>query len=398
MNIINLPKDVAFILNKLKNEGFEGYIVGGCVRDSIMGITPHDWDITTSATPQEVKEIFNHTVDTGIDHGTVTVVMNKNNYELTTYRVDGEYKDCRHPSNISFTRDLHEDLLRRDFTINAIAYNNEDGYVDIFGGIEDINKKIIKGVGVASERFQEDALRMLRAVRFGVQLDFEIEENTLKALMENVDLIKKISVERIREELTKSITGNFIDRLPILWQSGLLGCIDQNLSASINEKEVINNLKNNEKNVATAYALLLQFVDFKKAKAILDGLKFDTKTQRLCETLLRNFNLEILENPIFVRKTASRLSVDTTIELLKLKEIKGDPTAIKARQILFNVIENKDCLFVKDLKINGGDLKQLGIPQGKELGDTLNYLLEKVLEEPSLNEETLLKELVLNKI
>ena len=181
MNFPNLPKDVKYILDTLHKNGYEGYIVGGCVRDAIMGIPPHDWDMTTSAKPEEVKKLFSHTFDTGIKHGTVTVVLNKENYEITTYRIEGGYDDCRHPNDVSFTTDLHEDLLRRDFTMNAIAYNEEEGYVDIFGGIGDIAKKTIKGVGEADERFKEDALRMLRAVRFSAQLGFDIEEKTEEA-------------------------------------------------------------------------------------------------------------------------------------------------------------------------------------------------------------------------
>ena len=157
MNDIILPADAAFIIDSLRKNGFEGHIVGGCVRDAIMGIIPHDYDITTSAMPEDVKKIFPHTFDTGIKHGTVTVVLNKTNYEVTTFRVDGAYEDCRHPKDVSFTKDIHEDLLRRDFTMNAIAYNPYDGYTDIFGGADDIKNKIIRGVGEPEERFREDA-------------------------------------------------------------------------------------------------------------------------------------------------------------------------------------------------------------------------------------------------
>ena len=219
---MQLPEQVKFIISELNKNGYEGYIVGGCVRDYLMGIPPHDYDITTSALPEEVKAIFPHTVDTGIEHGTVTVIIDKIGYELTTYRIDGEYKDNRHPEQVIFTDKLAGDLSRRDFTVNAIAYNDQRGYVDMFGGMEDIKKAIIKGVGEPSKRFQEDALRMMRALRFSAQLNFSIEENTMLALKENAQLIKNISIERIREEFFKLIISDHNERLDLLYESGML--------------------------------------------------------------------------------------------------------------------------------------------------------------------------------
>ena len=219
---MQLPEQVKFIISELNKNGYEGYIVGGCVRDYLMGIPPHDYDITTSALPEEVKAIFPHTVDTGIEHGTVTVIIDKIGYELTTYRIDGEYKDNRHPEQVIFTDKLAGDLSRRDFTVNAIAYNDQRGYVDMFGGMEDIKKAIIKGVGEPSKRFQEDALRMMRALRFSAQLNFSIEENTMIALKENAQLIKNISIERIREEFFKLIISDHNERLDLLYESGML--------------------------------------------------------------------------------------------------------------------------------------------------------------------------------
>ena len=176
---IQIPEDVKYILEKLNNAGYEAYAVGGCVRDSILGRVPDDWDITTSAKPEETKVLFPKTIDTGIQHGTVTVMRNHVGYEVTTYRIDGEYEDSRHPKEVIFTSDLLEDLKRRDFTINAMAYNHLDGgLVDAFGGIEDIEKKVIRCVGNPIHRFEEDALRMMRAVRFSAQLGYEIEEET----------------------------------------------------------------------------------------------------------------------------------------------------------------------------------------------------------------------------
>ena len=205
---INLPENVKRIIDDLSNAGFEAYAVGGCVRDSILGRVPNDWDITTSAKPEDVKKVFKRTVDTGIKHGTVTVLMGRETYEVTTYRIDGEYEDSRHPKSVEFTANLKEDLLRRDFTINAMAYNDTDGLVDIFGGLEDIESKTIRCVGVAKERFTEDALRLLRAIRFAAQLGYRIEDETYKAIGELSDTLAKISAERIQAELNKILLSD----------------------------------------------------------------------------------------------------------------------------------------------------------------------------------------------
>ena len=366
---------------------FEGYIVGGCVRDALMGIPPHDWDMTTSATPQEVKGIFSHTVDTGIKHGTVTVVLNGENYEITTYRVDGDYEDCRHPSQVSFTRDLHQDLLRRDFTMNAIAYSSSEGYVDIFGGIEDIQNRIIQGVGEASERFKEDALRMLRAVRFSVQLDFEIEAQTQKALEENAELIKKISAERIREELTKALTGKALSRLPILWETGLLKHISQELFDAVetNGESLVSQLKGIEGNTAMAYAVFFQYMEVGKAKKLLQGLRFDTKTLRLAETILTHMKAQIDTSPAEVRKFAAKIGIQPLEALYKVRLAGGGVDAARAIIELKTIVENGDCISVKELALSGNDLLGMGIEKGKVLGHILNELLDMVLENPQLN-------------
>ena len=202
---IQLPEKVNTIISTLQAHGYEAYAVGGCVRDSILGRIPDDWDITTSATPLETKSLFKRTFDTGIEHGTITVLIDKEAFEVTTYRVDGKYEDSRHPSEVTFTRSLSEDLLRRDFTINAMAYNDTEGLVDIFGGMEDLQRKTIRCVGNAKERFGEDALRILRAVRFAAQLGFEIENETQGAIKILAPTLANISAERIQVELIKML-------------------------------------------------------------------------------------------------------------------------------------------------------------------------------------------------
>ena len=206
---LTLPKNVEFIINRLENAGFEAFCVGGAVRDSVMNITPGDWDITTSALPEETKAIFGDfkTIDTGIKHGTITIIMDKKPYEVTTFRIDGEYNDNRHPENVLFTRNLKDDLSRRDFTINALAYNKKTGLADLFGGQADIYNSIIRTVGEPEKRFKEDGLRIMRALRFSAVLGFDIEENTKKAIHKNKDLLKNISAERLSAELIKLICG-----------------------------------------------------------------------------------------------------------------------------------------------------------------------------------------------
>ena len=215
---IELPKNVHKIIDTLEQAGFEAYAVGGCVRDSVLNRIPNDWDITTSAKPEEIKKVFKRTFDTGIKHGTVSVLFGNDIYEVTTYRIDGEYEDSRHPKDVTFTSDLKEDLLRRDFTINAMAYNPEKGLVDMYGGMEDIEKKVIRCVGNPHERFSEDALRILRAVRFAAQLDYTIDKETQDAIKELAPTLSKISAERIQVELTKILLSDHPEYLRLAYE------------------------------------------------------------------------------------------------------------------------------------------------------------------------------------
>ena len=222
---ILLPEKVNMIIHTIQAAGFEAYAVGGCVRDSILGRVPDDWDITTSAKPEDIKKLFKRTIDTGIEHGTVTVMLEAEGFEVTTYRIDGEYEDSRHPKEVTFTSNLREDLRRRDFTINAMAYNDEVGLVDIFEGISDIEKKIIRCVGDAKERFTEDALRMMRAVRFSAQLGYSIDEGTKEAIKELAPTLKKISAERVQVELVKLVTSNNPDYLKIAYETKITAIV-----------------------------------------------------------------------------------------------------------------------------------------------------------------------------
>ena len=218
---ISIPKHASDIIKTLSAHGYEAYVVGGCVRDSILGKEPADWDITTSALPEQVKALFPRTIDTGLKHGTVTIMMDKVGYEVTTYRIDGTYEDHRRPNEVTFTSDLKEDLMRRDFTINAMAYNEEQGLVDLFGGIQDLTDRIIRCVGNPAERFDEDALRMLRAVRFAGQLNFKIEENTKAAIEAQHTFLKDVSAERIQTELMKLLVSGHPEMIRTAYETGL---------------------------------------------------------------------------------------------------------------------------------------------------------------------------------
>lgn len=221
---IFIPKEVSFLIDTIYENGYEAFMVGGCVRDSILNLTPNDYDITTSATPQEIMNIFKDykIIDTGIKHGTVSIILNNNIYEITTYRIEGEYENNRRPKNVEFTSNIEEDLKRRDFTINAMAYNEQFGIVDKFNGLEDLQKRIIKTVGNPDERFEEDGLRMIRAIRFSSKLGFSIDENTLKSIYKNAYIIKNISIERINDEFTKTLVSDNPQNIILLYKTKIL--------------------------------------------------------------------------------------------------------------------------------------------------------------------------------
>ena len=394
--MINLiPNDVIEILKILNDKGYEAYIVGGCVRDIIIGRTPKDWDITTSATPFEIKKCFSHTYDTGIKHGTVTAVINKNNYEITTYRIESEHEDFRHPNSVSFTKNLAEDLLRRDFTMNAIAYHPKEGYKDFFNGIKDIKSKIIRGVGNPTDRFKEDALRMLRGVRFSAQLGFDIEKNTFEAIKLNAELIKKISVERIREEIEKLIKSKYIDKLPLLWKTGLLGYISKDLERNVvnNSDKVINQLRNSQKDTICVWTIFLQGMNQKEAFNIMKYLKFDTKTLKIVSLLVDEIKYKLPQNSYLMRKKAYEIVISELKYVIDIKKSNGEDI-IKSLELLENIIKNNDAITIKDIAINGSDLINIGIKDGKEIGNILKFLLDIVHKEPKKNNKDILIDIV----
>lgn len=392
-----LPSDVSFILEQLNAHGFEAYIVGGCVRDCILGRTPQDWDITTSAMPEETKAVFSHTFDTGIQHGTITVVLNHINYEITTYRIDGAYADNRHPQEVFFTASLQEDLLRRDFTMNAIAYHPTSGYQDPYHGIEDITIQTIRGVGDAALRFQEDALRMLRCVRFGAQLGFKIEQATYDALCVHAPLIKNISVERIKVELDKLWLAPFIFAMPHLWNSGLLAEFDEKLSAHLknNDDALLLAMESAPTDLALRWGLVLSGYTVKEAKALMKKLKCDTATMKDVCLFVELSPLDVPTEPYPLRVLAGKVGVVFLRRLLLLQgALRPDSGWQGATSLLESIISANDCLTLKDMAIGGDDLIALGVPNGRRLGGILTQLLDEVHREPLKNERGILTEIV----
>lgn len=447
---IELPSKVNQIIKKLQSAGYEAYAVGGCIRDSILKRSPEDWDITTSATPYQVKELFERIIDTGIQHGTVTVLLGKEGFEVTTYRVDGEYEDNRHPKQVEFTNQLLEDLKRRDFTINAMAYNEIDGLVDAFNGLSDLKEKKVRCVGSARERFDEDALRILRAIRFSAQLDFSIEEDTILAVKEKAENLKNISAERIREELNKLLLSDHPKKLLVVHATKIsdvilpelnemLSCEQENhhhiytvgmhsleALSFFSKKNPFSSEKYSKKQqLILRWAILLHDVAKPStkvigkdkeghfygheakgavmAKQILQRLKFDNETINYVYKLINyhdyRYNLTMHD----MRKAMNIIGADL-MEMLfevQLADIMAQnpefrPSKIEnlseAQKLYRKVIENGECVNLKMLAVNGQDLIQAGYQPGKAIGDKLNVLLEKVLENPDLNtKDSLLK-------
>ena len=391
---IEMPVQVEEILGKLREHGYEAFAVGGCVRDAILGRIPGDWDITTSAHPEEVKQVFGHTIDTGLQHGTVTVMRDHIGYEITTYRIDGEYEDGRHPKEVIFTGELREDLRRRDFTINAMAYSHETGIVDIFGGAEDLAARRIRCVGDARERFTEDALRILRAVRFSAQLGFSIEEETWQALCELAPSLIHVSKERVQVELTKTLRS---DRPEFIWKTeaaGLAPYISKTFPevfAAWKERERISTAAAHlpaEK--ALRWAYFLAPAGEEVCVRVLKELKMDNDTIDKAKILSRFAFTQIEPEEIAVRCAMSAME-DTVFDWLLLLQEVLTPERVDAveevRLLAKQIRERGDCIRLKHLAVTGKDLIQAGIRPGPALGKTLHLLFEKVLENPAWNEK-----------
>ena len=427
---IRLPDKVKRIIRTLTAAGYEAYAVGGCVRDSVLGRTPNDWDITTSARPEEMKRLFARTVDTGIKHGTVTVLMSGEGFEVTTYRIDGVYEDARHPKDVTFTSSLEEDLRRRDFTINAMAYNEESGLVDLFGGMRDIELGVVRCVGDAEERFTEDALRMLRAVRFSAQLGYEIEEETGAAIRRLAPNLRYISAERIQAELVKLVTSAHPDDLRIAYETGITAQIlpefDLCMQTAQNNphhcysvgEHILHSLPAVPPDKVLRLGMLFHdigkpqtrtvdengithnkghaAVGEKMTREILRRLKFDNDTTDKVTKIVRFHDQEISPTDSGVRRAVNRMGEDIFPLLFYVK--RADVSAQsdylreeKLRKIAYieelyqGICQRQECLNLRDLAVSGNDLIALGIPAGRQIGELLKELLELVLEEPARN-------------
>ncbi len=440
INII-LPEQVAFIINTLNEAGFEAYAVGGCVRDSIMGREPDDWDITTSADPQQVKKLFRRTIDTGIQHGTVTVMLQKAGYEVTTYRIDGEYEDNRHPKEVIFTKSLKEDLKRRDFTVNAMAYHPSEGLIDLFDGIGDMERRFIRCVGNARERFSEDALRVMRGVRFSAQFGYEIEEETKKAVCKLAGNLKNVSAERIRVELVKLLVSPNPDYLRRAYELGItkvfLPEFDICMETAQNNphhcysvgEHTLQALKAVRADKVLRLAMLLHDIGkpftkttdekgkdhFKKhakestrlAEDILHRLKFDNDTiKKVCRLgEFHDWSIDLEEHVKIstVRRLIAKIGEDAFPDMFEINRadllaqsgyLRKEKLAKQERleAMYREITEKKDCLSLKDLAVGGKDLLERGLKPGRELGEILQRMLTDVLENPAHNKKEYLLE------
>ena len=435
---LKIPEKAEIILHTLEEAGYEAYVVGGCVRDSILGRSPDDWDITTSAKPEEVKALFRRTVDTGLIHGTVTVMLDKEGFEVTTYRVDGEYEDGRHPKEVSFTASLEEDLKRRDFTMNAMAYNPKRGLVDLFGGVQDMENRIVRCVGNPMERFTEDALRILRAVRFSAQLGFSIEGETLKAISVLAPNLKYVSAERIQVELLKLLVSPHPDYLRTAYEAGItkeiLSEFDRCMETEQNTphhcytvgEHTLQSLLNIRADKVLRLTMLLH--DFgkpsvkrtdengrdhfkthgpegeKMAVSILRRLKMDNDTIRKARSLIKWHDFRPKGDAVSVRKAISMIGEELfplylevqradilAQSLYKREEKLKRLSSVKA--LYKEIMDRGECISLKTMALTGRDLIDAGYAPGKELGEILERLLAHVLENPEDNKKEILLKL-----
>lgn len=435
---INIPFDVEKILKELQDKGFEAYIVGGCVRDFLMGKIPHDFDVTTNAMPYEIKQVFKNykVIETGIVHGTVTVIYNKHSYEITTYRIDGKYEDNRHPSQVIFVSEIEKDLSRRDFTLNAMAYNYKNGLVDFFNGLNDIEKKQIRCVGNPDNRFKEDALRILRALRFSSVLGFGIENNTSKSILNNKELLKNISCERIRDELCKLIMGDNVFEVMTKYRDVFSvfipefePCFDFDQQTKHHcytvYDHIIKSIQVAPKDLEIRLCMLFhdigkpesfhsgvenghfeghQYPSAKKAENIMKRLKFDNDTIKNVTLLIKEHDNRYPAERKVVRRYIAKYGYDFFNKQIAVRLADTMAQSMYVRDYKLKLINdtlalgkkiNKEnsCLTLKQLAVDGNDIMQVCNCEGKVVGDILNQLLSMVIDEKLPNDrDILLKE------
>lgn len=435
---MQLPLYVKKTIQQLNANGFECYVVGGCVRDSLLDATPSDWDMCTNALPQAVMATFDDAqcIPTGLQHGTVTLIQEGHPLEITTYRTEGNYTDARHPDEVHFVSNLRKDLARRDFTINAMAYHPEEGIVDPFGGRRDLQSQLLQCVGVPAERFREDALRILRGLRFSSVLGFSLEEQTKRALINEAEGLVRVANERVREELDRLLLGKNVAAVLTEFSSVMavvipelqktIGFVQHNQyhDKGVYEHTVAAVAQSAEK-LTVRLALLLHdlgkpftfsldangcghfyshtAVSEKLAVGVLKRLRYDNKTSERVQTLVRYHDVVLSNDPACVKRWLNRLGEDGFRELLQVKEadcraqaaLVSEPRLEELSQIsllLDRIVEEKSCFSLKDLAVSGKDVLALGIPAGKRVGEILNDLLGQVIEGTLPNDrECLLK-------
>ena len=427
---INLPDSVIRILNRLREGGFSAYVAGGAVRDILMGKAPSDYDIATNALPQEVKRLFPRTIDTGLKHGTVTIVENQTGYEVTTFRHDGVYRDGRHPESVEFVSSPKADAARRDFTINAMMYNPATGLLDYFGGQKDIKDRVICCVGDPESRFKEDALRMLRAVRFSAALSFKIEETTWRAIKKCSPLIKKVSAERIRDEINKILLSQNPDYMRKLHECGLLAYIMPELERCFGEPQknkyhiydvgehIVRTVKNTPPDLVLRWAALMHDIGkplcastdangiihfyghHRESDAIavdlMHRLRMDNDTIRDVSVLVENHDVRVEPVRPAVKRMMARTG-ETLFEKLILLQtadnMAKNPVYFEEKKkriddayaLYKEILAERQPYLVSHLAVNGKDLIKLGYRPGREIGDVLKKLIEEVIIDPALN-------------
>ncbi len=432
---IKLPATVKMVLDSLQAKGYEAYAVGGCVRDSILGRMPQDWDITTSATPEQVKQIFPRTIDTGIQHGTVTVLIGGSQHEVTTYRVDGKYSDGRHPESVTFTASLEEDLRRRDFTINAMAYNEQTGLVDLYGGMVDLQRKRIRCVGDAEQRFSEDALRIMRAVRFSAQLHFSIEQKTIDGIRLLAPTLRKISAERVCMELTKLITSDHPEYLQTAYETGITAVVfpefDRMMETPQNNphhrysvgEHTLAAMQACDAERVLRFTMLLHDVGKPECRTtdesgvdhfyrhaqigadlagkIMRRLKMDNDTIHLVKLLIMYHDARIEPTEKSVRRLLNKVgkenfpllmqvqTADTKAQSKWRQEEKLQRIAM-VTETAQRILEEGQCVSLSELAVNGKDLINAGVPKGPQIGQLLQLALDRVLENPAANSKEIL--------
>lgn len=426
--MIKIDNGADKIINILQSQGYEAYIVGGCVRDSLLNKQPKDWDICTNALPKEILDVFKEyrTISTGLKHGTITIILDNKNYEVTTYRIDGKYSDNRRPDKVKFTSNIIEDLGRRDFTINAMAYNQQEGLIDPFDGLNDLQNKIIKAVGSPDDRFKEDALRMMRAIRFACQLDLLLDKNTDEAIVKNKKLINNISKERINDELSKILISQYPSRgIKLLRDTGLLNEILPEVERMVKFDQLNPNhfkdvfehtmivLDEVPNNLVLRLSALLHDVGkpitfsignngvghFYKhhiegeilTKKILKRLKFDNETiEKVCILVREHMNKYDFLKTSSIKKFISRVGIENLNNLFELQiaDIKGSKPPhdfskiLNLRKQVEKILNEKHPLTIRDLDINGYDLMGIGIKPGRKMGEILNNLQRNLAESP----------------